>query len=138
MKERKWNRKVRKTVSCYAILSPQIIGFFVFSLYPILWAAQKAFYYYNGTPSATRFVSFDNFIKIFTVDSTYWEPGEILCCLRLGKLPLELPLALLIALCLRRGLKGAGFFQGRVLSALRDQHCDHRTDLYQPVLIILG
>ena len=111
LKERKWNRKVRKTVSCYAILSPQIIGFFVFSLYPILWAAQKAFYYYNGTPSATRFVSFDNFIKIFTVDSTYWETWGNTLLFTFGKLPLELPLALLIALCLRRGLKGAGFFR---------------------------
>ena len=111
LKERKWNRKVRKTVSCYAILSPQIIGFFVFSLYPILWAAQKAFYYYNGTPSATRFVGFDNFIKIFTIDSTYWETWGNTLLFTFGKLPLELPLALLIALCLRKGLKGAGFFR---------------------------
>ena len=110
-KKRRWNRRTRKTLSCYAILSPQIIGFLVFSLYPILWAASKAFYYYTGTPSLTRFVGLGNFIKIFTIDSTYWETWGNTLLFAFGKLPLELPLALLIALCLRKGLKGAGFFR---------------------------
>lgn len=110
-KKRRMRRKTRKTLACYAILSPQLIGFLVFSLYPILWAASKAFYYYTGTPSATRFVGFENFIKIFTIDSTYWQTWGNTLLFVFGKLPLELPLALLIALCLRRKLKGAGFFR---------------------------
>ena len=110
-KKKHLSRKARKTLSCYAILSPQIIGVLVFSLYPILWAASKAFYYYTGTPSATRFVGFDNFLKIFTIDSTYWQTWGNTLLFAFGKLPLELPFALLVALCLRKGLKGAGFFR---------------------------
>ncbi len=110
-KKKRFSRRTRKTLACYAILSPQLIGFLVFSLYPILWAASKAFYYYTGTPSATRFVGLDNFIRIFTIDSSYWETWGNTLLFTIGKLPLELPLALLIALCLRKGLKGAGFFR---------------------------
>ncbi len=110
-KKKRWSRRTRKTLTCYAILSPQIIGFLVFTLYPILWAASKAFYYYTGTPSATRFVGLENFARIFTVDSSYWETWGNTLLFTFGKLPLELPLALFIALCLRRGLKGAGFFR---------------------------
>ena len=104
-------KKTKRTLICYAILSPQIIGFLVFSLYPILWAASKAFYYYTGTPSATRFVGLENFIRIFTVDSSYWKTWGNTLLFTFGKLPLELPLALGIALCLRKGLRGAGFFR---------------------------
>lgn len=112
MKERKkLNRKSKRTLACYAILSPQLIGFFVFSLYPILWAASKAFYYYNGTPSATRFTGLVNFIRAFTVDATYWKTWGNTLLFTFGKLPIELPLALFIALCLRKKLKGAGFFR---------------------------
>ena len=110
-KKKHLSRRARKTLSCYAILSPQIIGFLVFTLYPILWAASKAFYYYTGTPSATRFVGLDNFLKIFTIDSTYWRTWGNTLLFAFGKLPFELPFALLIALCLRKGLKGAGFFR---------------------------
>lgn len=108
---RNMKKKNKKTLECYLILTPQIIGFFVFSLYPILWAAQKAFFYYTGTPSETRFVGWENFIKIFTIDKTYWSTWGTTLLFAIGKLPIELPLAFLIALCLRKGLKGAGFFR---------------------------
>lgn len=103
--------KRQKTVACYGLLSTQIIGFFVFSLYPILWAIHKAFFYYNGTPSFTKFVGIDNFITLFTQDATYWKTWLNTLLFTLGKLPIELSLAMLIALCLRNKLKGAGFFR---------------------------
>ena len=100
-----------KTLQCYGILSTQLIGFVMFSLYPMLWAMHKAFYYYDGTPSITRFVGFDNFIKIFTTDFAYWKTWLNTFFFAVGKLPIELPLAMLIAVCLRNKLKGAGFFR---------------------------
>lgn len=104
-------RQLHKTVSCYGILSTQLIGFIVFSLYPMLWAAQKAFYYYTGAPSQTRFVGLQNFLTIFTTDTAYWRSWLNALLFTFGKLPIELPLAMLIALCLRNKLKGAGFFR---------------------------
>ncbi len=105
------SRKMHKTLSCYAILTPQLIGFVIFTMYSTLWAASKAFFYYTGTPSATKFIGLDNFIDIFTKDATYWKTWVNTFMYCIGKLPIELPLAMLIAICLRNKLKGAGFFR---------------------------
>lgn len=100
-----------KTLQCYGVLSTQLIGFFVFTLYPMIWAIQKAFYYYDGVPSRTKFVGLDNFIDIFTQNATYWKSWLTTFIFMFGKLPIELPLALLVAVCLTRKLKGSGFFR---------------------------
>lgn len=100
-----------KTLQCYGILSTQIIGFLLFSLYPMLWAVHKAFFYYDGTPSVTRFVGLDNFIKIFTTDTSYWKAWLNTFLFAIGKLPIELPLAMIIAVFLKTKLKGSGFFR---------------------------
>ena len=104
-------RKAHRTIQCYLVLSTQIIGLFVFSFYPMLWAAQKAFYYYDGIPSKTVFVGLDNFIRIFTNDTGYWKTWLNTFIFAIGKMPLELTLAMLIALCLKRKLPGTGFFR---------------------------
>lgn len=105
------SRNRQKTLWCYLILAPAIIGFFAFSLYPMLWAAQKAFYYYNGVPSETRFTGVENCIKVFATDSSYWRAWKNTFIFAIGKLPIELPLALIIAVFLQRKLKGSGFFR---------------------------
>jgi len=110
-KGKKSCRSRGKTAQCYAVLSTQLIGFFVFSLYPILWAIQKSFFYYDEVPSKTRFVGLDNFIDIFVNNATYWKSWLTTIVFMIGKLPIELPLAMLVAVCLNRKLKGSGFFR---------------------------
>lgn len=105
---RTFNKK--KTAWCWAILSLQIIGILVFTLYPLTWAIQKAWYYYTGAPSLTRFVGWDNFIEIFK-DSTYWKAWLNTLKFALYKIPIELALALLLASLLQRKLKGKGIFR---------------------------
>ncbi len=105
------SRRSRRTLQCYLVLSTQIIGLAVFSFYPMLWAAQKAFYYYDGIPSKTVFTGLENFIKIFTADTGYWKTWINTFIFAIGKMPLELTLAMLIALCLKRKLPGTGFFR---------------------------
>lgn len=104
------SQKTKKTLQCYGILSTQLIGLVVFTLYPIAWAAQKAFYYYYGVPSDMRFVGMQNFIRAFT-DEAYWQSWLVTIVFTIGKLPLELPLSMLLALALSRKIKGAGFFR---------------------------
>ena len=111
VKKRISGRDKHKMLSCYIILLPSIIGFLVFTLYPMLWAMHKAFFYYDGTPSLTRFAGLDNFIKIFTTDAAYWKTWAHTFMFAVGKLPIELPFAMLIAVCLRSKIKGTGFFR---------------------------
>ena len=102
----------RKTaVQCYIMIASQIIGFLVFTLYPLLWAARYGFYYYDGIPSNTRFVGLENFISVFTKDAMYWKTWGTTFIYALMKLPMELPLAMFIALLLNRKLKGATTFR---------------------------
>lgn len=110
-KEKMQTGEGKRTFWCYLILLPGIIGFFTFTLYPLLWAVQKAFYYYNAVPSETRFTGIENFIRIFTTDTTYWNAWKNTFIFAIGKLPIELPLAMLIAVCLKRKIKGTGFFR---------------------------
>ena len=67
-----WDRiKASDGAQCYILLALPLIGFFVFTLYPIIWSAAKAFYYYDMIPSNTRFVGFGNFITLFQKGTDY-------------------------------------------------------------------
>lgn len=110
-KEKTRDYTLKSTLSCYLMLSTQIIGFLVLTVYPILWAASKAWYNYTGVPSQTRFVGWDNFVQIFTQDSTYWQAWITTFKFAIIKLPVELPLAILIAVLLNQKLKGKGLFR---------------------------
>lgn len=104
-------KKWKLSFKCYAMLSTQIIGFFVFTLYPIIWAAQKSWYYYDGINANTHFVGWENFSRIFTEDSTYWSTWLTTFKFALMKMPIELPLALFLAVLLNKKLKGTGFYR---------------------------
>lgn len=94
----------------YIMLAVPLIGFFVFTLYPLLWAVSKSCYFYEGAVSTTRFVGFENFATAFR-DATYWQSWFTTLQFAVFKLPVELPLALLLAMLLHRKVKGAGFFR---------------------------
>ena len=62
------NKKVQNAIMGYAMISPQLIGFFVFTLYPMLWVMSKSFYYYTGVEQTMRWVGFENFLNLFKMD----------------------------------------------------------------------
>lgn len=93
------------------ILLP-LIGFLVFKLYPILWTFRWSFFSYNGIPSQTRFLGFENFIRLFTTDSTYWGTWVNTLKFSFMKIPIELPLALFLAILLsKKSVKGSGLMR---------------------------
>ncbi|MDD6735281.1 MAG: sugar ABC transporter permease [Clostridiales bacterium] len=105
------SRRRSEIISCYLMLSTQIVGVLVFTLIPMLWAAQKAFFHYTGAPSETRFVGLENFARLLSEDKVYW--GTWLTTLKFAffKLPIELPLALFLAVLLEKKIKGKGIFR---------------------------
>lgn len=105
------NMNATKTRWCYAVLSFQIIGILLFTLYPMLWAAQKAWFYYTGAPSQTRFVGWENFANIFKTDKTYWNVWLNTLKFAIMKIPFELVLALLLATLLQRNIKFKGLYR---------------------------
>ena len=99
-------------LQCYLMISLQLIGFLVITVYPILWAVRLAWFSYDGIASNTRFVGWDNFLKVFTQDATYWKTWLTTFKFAVFKMTIELPLAMFLAVILNKKLKGRGFFRG--------------------------
>lgn len=111
-KKKYWgSAQAKHDASAYLLISPMLIGFFVFTLYPILWVIRLAWYNYTGVPSQTSFIGWENFIRLFTVDTTYWRALLNTFLLVICKLPIELPLALILAVLLNKKTVGSNFFR---------------------------
>ena len=99
-------------IQCYLLLGLPLIGFFLFTLYPILWAFAKSFFYYDQIPSNTLYVGLKNFIHIFSENAIYWKSWLTTLEFTLLKLPFEVVLTLVLAYFLSKKIKGASFIRG--------------------------
>lgn len=106
------SERVKEAAQCYAMIATQIIGFLTLSIYPIIWTFRWCTFFYDRVPSNTRFVGLQNFITLFTKDPSYWRGWITTFEFSLLKIPIEIPLALFLAVLLaRKGLKGRGFYR---------------------------
>lgn len=108
--KRALGRTSKNELQAYLMLSPQIIGFLLFSIFPLIWAIRLSWYFYNGIDAQTSFTGWENFIKLFA-DATYWKALLNTFLFFIMKFPLEIPLALFLAVLLSKKLKGVGFFR---------------------------
>lgn len=113
------NRKDNR--QAFLMVLPQLIGFLVFTLYPIIWVLKFAWYDYDGVHAT--FTGFDNFVRIFTRDPEYWQSILNTVIIAFGKLIVEIPLALVVAVLLCstvikcKGMYRVSFFLPNILSA---------------------
>ena len=91
-------------------IAPFCIFFFVFNLFPIIYSFYMSFLDWNGYSEKT-FVGFDNYVDIFTTDTTFWS--SLLNTLRIGILgfPISIILGLIFAALLSRVVRGRRFLQ---------------------------
>ena len=101
------NRK--DSVQAVVMITPMMVGFILFTYVPIVYILRYAFYNYNGFRSS--FIGWDNFIRLFFRDKDYWRSLVTTFILGFGKLGLEIPLALFLAILLNMKLWGTGFFR---------------------------
>ena len=104
-------RRKSMAIQCYLLLAVPLIGFFVFTIYPLIWAAVKSFFFYTGNDTETQFVGLKNFITIFTTDKTYWRTWGVTFIYALVKLPVEMPIVFVLAILLNKKLKGSNFLR---------------------------
>ena len=100
-----------KAFWCYIMIALPVIGFLVFQVYPILWTFKWSFFSYYGADETARFIGLENFKTFFTRDLAYWEAWVNTLTFALIKIPIEITLAMLIALVLNKRMKGTGFFR---------------------------
>ncbi len=108
----KHKRSLIKSDNFQAIMMilPFLIGFILFSYVPIIYILRYAFTDYSGFGKA-NYTGLANFVRVFQRDPDFWQSLANTVILAVGKLAVEIPLALLLAVLLNKKVKGLGFFR---------------------------
>ncbi|MFS0725706.1 carbohydrate ABC transporter permease [Paenibacillus sp. 1P07SE] len=93
-----------------ALISPWIVGFLVFTLYPLFNSLYLSFTQ-SSIFGGSRWIGLDNYVKLFTTDVEFWPSIRITLLYALLSLPLGVLGALLVAMLLNNKLKGIGTFR---------------------------
>ncbi|MNC30343.1 Lactose transport system permease protein LacF [compost metagenome] len=94
----------------YVFAAPFILGFLIFTLYPILSSLYYSFTNYDLLSSPT-WVGFDNYHKIFTDDAKIMKSFQVTFTYVFLSVPLRLTFALIVAMLLKNAIKGIGFYR---------------------------
>ena len=100
---------VRKRVPFLFIL-PWIIGFIVFTLGPLAFSLIMSLFDWPIAGEA-KFIGFDNFTKMFTADPQFYDSLSITLKFALIFVPLNLLVALVLALLITQPIKGIKIFR---------------------------
>jgi len=105
------NWKKKEFFNNLTLLSPWIIVFTVFWLYPLIYAFYLSLCDYETLTSNTRFVGFDNYKRVFT-DPLFWRALKNTAIFAFVTVPITTALALFFANLLNNKLvKFKSFFQ---------------------------
>ncbi len=91
-------------------ISPWILGFIAFTAGPLLLSAVMTMFDWPiiGTPS---FVGIKNFIDMFTKDNQFWKSVGITIKFMVMFVPLNIIIALVLAMLISKPLRGIGIFR---------------------------
>lgn len=103
-------KKTGHALFSYSFLLPSALLTLVLGIYPIAWAFRYMFYDYKGYGTA-RFIGLENFTRIMK-DTQFWDSVLNTFIYAGGKLLLTIPLSLLLAAILNRGIKGRQLLRG--------------------------
>ncbi|MDQ0191745.1 carbohydrate ABC transporter permease [Paenibacillus wynnii] len=103
-------RNLKQKLPGFWFSLPSLVLTLIFSVYPIGWAMRYMFYDYKGY-GTERFVGLDNFVRLLS-DEAYWNSVVNTFVYAGGKLAITLPLSLILAVILNRGIRGKGFLRG--------------------------
>ncbi len=96
--------RLRRRLAPYGFLSPFLLLFAVFLIYPLIRSILMAFTQSYG-PQATVFVGLENFKFLFK-DSQFWRAFVNTVYFAIGAVSIQLPLSLFLALILNQRIPG--------------------------------
>lgn len=95
----------------YAFILPWLAGFLCFTLVPFIMSFVLSFTDFNILSKSTRFVGFDNYIKLFTEDKLFLKSLQVTFKFAFLSIPLRLTFALIVALILNRKSKAVPIYR---------------------------
>jgi multiple sugar transport system permease protein len=108
-KEQKGFKLVGKSVP-YLFILPWIIGLLVFTLGPLLFSLVMSLFDWPITRDP-KFIGLDNYIKMFTADPQFYKSLAITFKFAIIFVPLNLIIALILALLITQQVKGIKIFR---------------------------
>jgi ABC-type sugar transport system permease subunit len=93
----------------YVFILPSLFLTVALGIYPILWALRYMFYDYQGY-GEEKFIGLGNFARLLR-DSEFWHSVTNTFVYAGGKIIIVIPLSLVLAVILNRGLKGKGLLR---------------------------
>ena len=100
----------RSALTPYLFISPWIIGFVAFTMGPLVFSLIMSFFDWPVT-SAPAFVGLQNYIKMFTADKQFYKSLVITFKFAAIFVPLNLVIALFLAMLLTQPVRGINFFR---------------------------
>ncbi|MDG0794896.1 sugar ABC transporter permease [Cohnella ginsengisoli] len=94
----------------YLFTAPFIIGFLIFTMFPMLASLYYSFTDYNLF-EAPNWVGFDNYKTMFTGDDQYWKSVSVTFTYVVASVPLRLAFALAVAMLLNKAVGGIGLYR---------------------------
>ncbi|WKV08598.1 sugar ABC transporter permease [Thermoanaerobacterium sp. CMT5567-10] len=110
MKTRKNKLERIEATKFYLYISPWLLGFLIFTLYPIVYSFLLIFTNADLTGNG-KFIGINNIIKVFSKDPLFLKALENTLYYSFVFVPLSLIFAFLIALLLNQKLKGISIFR---------------------------
>lgn len=116
MNSRALGRVVRDNLSSYAFLVPWLLGFFLLTLYPMIYSLYLSFTEYNIL-QPPKWIGLRNFFVMFVGSDQYPRDGRFLNSLLVTfrfvfiSVPLKLIFALIVALLMNQKLKLVPFYR---------------------------
>ena len=105
------NRKLSGTAIAYSFIAPNLIGFSIFTLIPMIFALALSFMQWDISDNSFTFVGLDNFARL-PGDHLFWPSFWNTIYFTALSVPLTMLFALSLALLLNRQLKGRAIFRG--------------------------
>jgi len=102
-------RKILDNIQGYLFIAPWLIGFFVFTLYPLCYSLYLSFTEYNVLTPA-KWTGLDNFRKMIA-DEDVWISLKVTFKFAVVQVPLKLGAALLVAVLLTRKTKALNVYR---------------------------
>lgn len=110
-----WRR--RNMIIAFLFILPALINFTLFRYLPILAAGRASVYNYSLLGGYRGFIGLDHYTRIFA-DPTFWNAMEVTVKYVIFKVPIELALALALAIFLQRESFGAGIVRSAIMAPL--------------------
>lgn len=108
-KQRRFNKKTGDKIAGWLFISPMVIGFSIFMFAPLIYAFFMSLHDWPLLGESV-FIGFQNYQELFQ-DSTFVNSFKVTLIFSFGLVPLNIMLAILLALLVKDKFVGVGFFR---------------------------